>query len=64
MIVCVLSNIDRTDIGAASPLHGLVTSDGAKAYKPRPKMFRFCLGLLWLDASDALHSPCWRLPFG
>lgn len=59
--VCVLSNIDRTDIEAAISLHGLrfhglVTSDDAKAYKPHPEMFRLGLELLGLNASDVIHA--------
>ncbi|CAA9540234.1 MAG: hypothetical protein AVDCRST_MAG43-65 [uncultured Thermomicrobiales bacterium] len=58
--VCVLSNIDRTDIEAAISLHGFrshdhVTSDDAKASKPRPEMFRLGLELLGLHANDVLH---------
>ena len=58
--VCVLSNIDRVDIEAAIAhhdlsLHGLITSDDARAYKPRPEMFRMGLELLGLDAADVLH---------
>lgn len=58
--VCIVSNIDRTDIEAAIALHGLrcrglVTSDDARAYKPHPEMFRLALELLGLHASEVLH---------
>ena len=58
--VCVLSNIDRADIEAVMALHGLrfdglVTSDDARAYKPRPEMFRMGLDQLGLAADAVLH---------
>lgn len=58
--VCVLSNIDRCDIEVAIALHGLafdgvVTSDDARSYKPRPEMFRMGLETLGLGADEVLH---------
>ncbi len=58
--VCVISNIDRADIEAAITHHdlrfdGLVTSDDARADKPRPEMFRMGLDLLGLEVGDVLH---------
>lgn len=58
--VCVLSNIDRADIEVAIAGHGLrfdglVTSDDARAYKPRPEMFRMGLAILGLETNEVLH---------
>jgi HAD superfamily hydrolase (TIGR01493 family) len=60
MPICVVSNIDRRDIEAASAFHGLqfhglVTSEGARASKPRPEMFRMALDLLGMQLDEVLH---------
>jgi 2-haloalkanoic acid dehalogenase type II len=59
---CVVSNIDRADLSAAVAHHELgdrfahlVTSQDARAYKPRPEMFTIALGLLGLEAHEVLH---------
>ncbi|WP_236706565.1 HAD family hydrolase, partial [Frankia sp. ACN1ag] len=46
--VCLVSDIDRADLDAALDAHGLrvdaiVTSEQARAYKPRPEPFRLAL---------------------
>ncbi len=58
--VCVVSNIDRVDIEAAMDLHKLetqflVTSDNARAYKPRREMFDIALKAMKLSPSEVLH---------
>jgi 2-haloacid dehalogenase len=55
-----VSNIDRSDIEAAISHHGLVvdlvvTSEDARAYKPRPEPFRLALDLLGLRPDQVLH---------
>jgi 2-haloalkanoic acid dehalogenase type II len=59
---CVVSNIDRADLAAALAHHELgghfthvVTSQDARAYKPRPEMFTTALGLLGLGAHEVIH---------
>ncbi|WP_052847954.1 HAD family hydrolase [Streptomyces avicenniae] len=59
---CVVSNIDRADLDAALAHHGLggrfvhvVTSEDARAYKPRPEMFAAALDLLGCAPEDVLH---------
>ena len=58
--ICIVSNIDSAELHAA--IRGLgwefehvVTSEGCRAYKPRPEMFHSALAALGCDASDALH---------
>jgi 2-haloacid dehalogenase/putative hydrolase of the HAD superfamily len=58
--LCVVSNIDSAELHAA--IHGLgwelehvVTSEGCRAYKPRPEMFRFALAALGCEPSEVLH---------
>jgi 2-haloacid dehalogenase/putative hydrolase of the HAD superfamily len=58
--VCVVSNIDTAELHAA--MRGLgwdfehvVTSEGCRAYKPRPEMFRAALAALGCEASEVLH---------
>lgn len=56
----VVSNVDRVDVEAAIQLHGmsfdgLITSDDARAYKPRPEMFRMALDLVSAEPRDVLH---------
>lgn len=60
--VCVVSNIDRADLAAALDHHELtgrfpllVTSQDARAYKPRPEMFTTALGLLGLSPHEVMH---------
>ena len=59
---CVVSNTDRADLAAALAHHGLsshfthlVTSQDARAYKPRPEMFTTALGLLGLSPHEVIH---------
>jgi len=58
--ICIVSNIDTADIRSA--LRGLcwsiehvVTSEGCRAYKPRPQMFRAALAELGCEPSEVLH---------
>ena len=58
--VCIVSNIDRDDLESALAHHGLVvqgvvTSEDARAYKPRPEPFVRALGILGLRPGDVLH---------
>jgi 2-haloacid dehalogenase/putative hydrolase of the HAD superfamily len=58
--VCLVSDADRDDVSAVVARHGLavqaiVTSQDARAYKPRPEPFRLALARLGLEASDVLH---------
>ncbi|CAO5157511.1 conserved hypothetical protein [Frankia sp. AiPs1] len=58
--VCIVSDIDRADIEAAISQLGIqvdlvVTSEDARAYKPRPEPFRLALGLLGLTPDQVLH---------
>lgn len=60
--VCAVSNIDRADLEAALACHELagsfthlVTSQDARAYKPRPEIFTAALGLLGLGPDEVLH---------
>lgn len=58
--VCIVSNIDRADIEQAIRFHDfrfehLVTSDDARAYKPRPEIFEAALNTLGLGPRDVLH---------
>ena len=59
---CAVSNIDRTDLDAALTHHELagyfthlVTSQDARAYKPRPELFTTALGLLGLGPHEVIH---------
>jgi 2-haloalkanoic acid dehalogenase type II len=59
---CAVSNIDRADLDAALAHHELagyfthlVTSQDARAYKPRPEMFTTALGLLGLGPHAVIH---------
>jgi len=58
--LCVVSNIDSGELNAA--IRGLgwridcvVTSEGCRAYKPRPETFLAALAKLGCDASEVLH---------
>ncbi|PPK98315.1 2-haloacid dehalogenase/putative hydrolase of the HAD superfamily [Kineococcus xinjiangensis] len=58
--VCLVSDVDRTDLDALLALHGitvdaLVSSQDARAYKPRPEPFRLALAQLGLDAAEVVH---------
>ena len=58
--MCVVSNIDADDLDAAIAHHGwrfehIVTSEGCRAYKPRPEPFRAALERLGLGPADVLH---------
>lgn len=59
---CVVSDIDRADLAAALAHHQLtgrfthlVTSQDARAYKPRPEMFTTALKLLGLGPHQVIH---------
>jgi len=58
--VCLVSDADRDDLAAVLTRHGIVveavvTSQDARAYKPRPEPFRLALARLGLGAGDVLH---------
>jgi 2-haloalkanoic acid dehalogenase type II len=58
--VCIVSNIDEADVRSAMHVNGwdfplLVTSEGCRAYKPRPELFTAALQTLGMDASEVLH---------
>jgi len=58
--ICIVSNIDNDDIVSAADHHGwhfqsLVTSEVARAYKPRAEIFVAALGLLKLTPRTVLH---------
>ncbi|MCK9921841.1 HAD hydrolase-like protein [Frankia sp. AgPm24] len=58
--VCIVSNIDRADFEEAISHNDIgvdliVTSEDARAYKPRPEPFRLALGWLGLQPSQVLH---------
>lgn len=58
--VCLVSNIDRDDLNAAMTHHdfevaAVVTSQDARAYKPRPEPFELALKTLGMKAGDVLH---------
>jgi 2-haloacid dehalogenase/putative hydrolase of the HAD superfamily len=58
--ICLVSNIDDVDLRSALSQTGLrfdyvVTSDGCRAYKPRPEPFQVALSLLGLSSGDVLH---------
>jgi len=60
MPVCVVSDADRDRLQAVLDHHGitvdsLVTSEDARAYKPRPEPFRLALQRLGLAATDVIH---------
>lgn len=55
-----VSNVDRSDVETAIQFHGLVfdgliTSDDARAYKPRSEMFRMALELTSSEPNEVLH---------
>lgn len=58
--VCLVSDVDRADLDALLSLHGIraaaaVSSEDARAYKPRPEPFLLALDRLGLDATDVVH---------
>ena len=58
--VCIVSNIDTADILSAAQNNGwtfqhLITSESARAYKPRPEMFQAALSLMRVDPASVLH---------
>jgi HAD superfamily hydrolase (TIGR01549 family) len=58
--VCLVSDADRDDLGAVLVHHGInadvvVTSEDARAYKPRPEPFRLALQRLGMPAVDVIH---------
>lgn len=58
--ICIVSNIDNDDILSAADHHGwhfqsLVTSESARAYKPRAEIFVAALALLKLTPRAVLH---------
>jgi 2-haloacid dehalogenase/putative hydrolase of the HAD superfamily len=58
--ICVVSNIDTADLrsairGLGWELEQVVTSEGCRAYKPRPEMFSAALAALGCDPSEVLH---------
>lgn len=58
--VYILSNIDRSDIEYAVSYHGIhaqgiLTSEDARAYKPRPELFRKALMQYQLKADEVIH---------
>ncbi|WP_089244640.1 HAD family hydrolase [Asanoa hainanensis] len=58
--VCLVSDADRDPLTAVLDHHGIsvasvVTSEDARAYKPRPEPFELALRRLGLEAADVLH---------
>lgn len=58
--ICVVSNIDRVDITCAIEHHGLhleriITSEDARAYKPRGELFHLALAELDADPAEVIH---------
>ena len=58
--VCLVSDADRDSLRAVLDHHGItvaavVTSEDARAYKPRPEPFRLALRRLGLTAADVIH---------
>jgi len=58
--VCLVSDADREPLNAVLELHGIrvehvVTSEDARAYKPRPEPFEMALELLGRSADEVLH---------
>ncbi|RKN66025.1 HAD family hydrolase [Paenibacillus ginsengarvi] len=56
----VVSNIDRKDVQSAIrhhslPLEDVITSEDARAYKPRPEMFHMALETFNLRPGEVLH---------
>ncbi|XEC97598.1 HAD family hydrolase [Paenibacillus tarimensis] len=58
--VYIVSNIDTDDVLQAIAFHGIhvdgvITSEDARSYKPRPEIFREALGRFDLSAKDVIH---------
>jgi FMN phosphatase YigB (HAD superfamily) len=58
--VCLVSDVDRDDLDAVLALHGIsvaavVTSEEARAYKPRHEPFQLALARLGLNPGDVVH---------
>jgi len=58
--ICIVSNVDDADLASALSYTGLlfemiVTSEGCRAYKPRPEMFEKALSLLEMSGDEVLH---------
>ncbi len=58
--VCLVSDIDRAELDAALTHHdvqvaAVVTSQDARAYKPRPEPFELAVEALGVRAGDVLH---------
>jgi HAD superfamily hydrolase (TIGR01493 family) len=58
--VCLVSDADRAELETHLAHHGIVveaivTSEDARAYKPRPEPFRLALRQLGLEAGEVLH---------
>lgn len=58
--VCLVSDADRADLTALLEHHGLapaavVTSEDARAYKPRPEPFREALARLGAEPGEVVH---------
>ncbi|GAA3345148.1 hypothetical protein GCM10020358_51130 [Amorphoplanes nipponensis] len=58
--VCLVSDADRDSLHALLDHHGItveavVTSEDARAYKPRPEPFRMALRRLGVTAAEVLH---------
>ena len=58
--ICIVSNIDRSDILQAIHFHGLhfehlVTSEDAASYKPRSEIFHMALEKMQLAPGEVLH---------
>ncbi|KAB1948940.1 HAD family hydrolase [Micromonospora sp. ALFpr18c] len=58
--VCLVSDVDQDDLTAVLRCHGVavaaaVTSEEARAYKPRPEPFQLALARLGLGAGDVIH---------
>lgn len=59
--VYLISNIDIDDINKAVEYHGLkvagiITSEDAKSYKPRPEIFELALSKYGLKPNEVIHS--------
>lgn len=58
--MCLVSDVDQDDLTAVLRWHGIavtaaVTSEEARAYKPRPEPFQLALARLGLGPGDVIH---------
>ena len=58
--VCIVSNIDRTDLISAVSFHNiivrnLVTSEEVRSYKPRPEIFLKAMEIMEVKPEEVLH---------